>query len=1091
MQGKSLTIKALLDTGAEDDFISNCYLCQQGIKLQEESVHPLVRLRYADGTPAPYYGQLPVKSQITDWDYKTREFHVGYHITDIQSTEYQAILGRRWMRQADTDLVLTAGTWRYRAGTPKVTLERPERFSKTMRNTLTMMVMFRPEADGEPEALPPQYAAYASVFSETEAAELPSEKASHAIPLIDGGTPPHGPLYSLSQNELRVLREYLDKMLGRGWIRPSTSAAGAPVLFVRKADGSLRLCVDYRGLNAITAKNRYLLPRIDELMDRLVGAKYFTKLDLRDAYHRIRIRRGDEWKTAFRTRYGYFEYTVMPFGLCNTPATFQAYINKAMKGILDEFYVVYLDDILIYSQTAEEHERHVNKVLARLQRANLYAKLSKCRFHQAEVRFLGFIVGRNGIRIDPDRVRTVGEWPTPQSYHDIQVFLGFTGYFRRFIHQYGRITKPLSDMLKGMEQGKKKGPFQLTERARDAFEELKSAFNGPPILRHFDPDKQIKVITDASGFAIAGILLQPVDGLQDPRKQADWQPVAFYSRKLTEIEGRYPVHDQELLAIVECFKTWRHYLEGAPQAIRVQSDHENLKYFWSKKVKKLDMRQARWAELLAAYDFEIEYRPGRLNPADAPSRRKDYEPAQKWLDAGLLPTLQRKLGGREDSRGDVDPLSSEDALTEKSRGPELLSLRTLAREAASTETPCGTTSHPLRDAILQAQTRDAYASRIRDSLLSEGGKKESEHTVDDEETSGDQSDRWRVDGGLLWHGEAIYVPPDAALRQEILRVHHNDPWAGHFGQGKTLDLVKRKFYWNRLRTDVEAYVQDCPICQKMKVPRRLPQGKLSSLPVPNGIWQDLTMDFITSLPPSARKGEVFDAILVVVDRYTKAARYLPTTSSINAEELADLFLTEIAYKTGTPRSLVTDRGSLFTSGYWSQFCQGLRIKARLSTAFHPQTDGQTERQNQTLETYLRTYTNFQQSDWVNWLLAAEFAYNNAKNASTGFSPFMAWQGENPIPPGMEEITPTMTNESIESRLRRMANMCRKLEEHLRGAVARQATYYNKRHAPTQFHVDQEVLLSTKNLRSWRPNKKLDIKYEGPFRIVEAVGKQAY
>jgi hypothetical protein len=301
INNKLLTVKALLDTGAEDNFISYHHLCQQGAQFQRESMHPFIRLRYANGTPAPYHGQIAAKSRMTDWNNETREYGVGYHITDLQSTEYQAVLGRRWMKQADTDLVMTAGTWRYRKGVPDVTLERPERFSKTMRNTLTLMVMFRPEPDGEPEALPSQYTAYTSVFSEAEAAELPREKASHAIPLIDGRTPPHGSLYSLSQNELRALREYLDEMLKRGWIRPSTSAAGAPVLFVRKPDGSLRLCVDYRGLNAITVKNRYPLPRIDELMDRLVGARFFTKLDLREAYHRIRIQRGDEWKTAFRT----------------------------------------------------------------------------------------------------------------------------------------------------------------------------------------------------------------------------------------------------------------------------------------------------------------------------------------------------------------------------------------------------------------------------------------------------------------------------------------------------------------------------------------------------------------------------------------------------------------------------------------------------------------------------------------------------------------------------------------------------------------------------------------------------------------------
>jgi hypothetical protein len=334
--------------------------------------------------------------------------------------------------------------------------------------------------EATPEAvdpgLPSQYHQYAKVSSEREASTLPPDRAMHEIRLVNGKTPPYGPLYSMSRTELEALRKYLDEMLRKGWIRESSGPVAAPILFVKRPDGGLRLCVDYRGLNAITIKNRYPLPRIDELMDRISGARFFTKLDLRDAYHRIRIRRGDEWKTAFRTRYGQFEYLVMPFRLTNAPATFQAYINKTMIGILNEFCVVYLDDILIYLNTEEEHVRHVREVLWRLASANLYAKLSKCEFHKTEVKFLGFLVGRDGVRLDPARLSTVSEWPAPHSFHDAQMFLGFTGFFQRFIHAYSRTTTPLTDLLKGTKNGRKTGPFTWTEEAQKAFEELKNAF---------------------------------------------------------------------------------------------------------------------------------------------------------------------------------------------------------------------------------------------------------------------------------------------------------------------------------------------------------------------------------------------------------------------------------------------------------------------------------------------------------------------------------------------------------------------------------------------------------------------------------------
>lgn len=285
------------------------------------------------------------------------------------------------------------------------------------------------------------------------------EGVEHAIDLEPGERPPFRPLYNLSVKELAALREYLEQALKNGWIKRSVSEAGAPILFVPKKDSSLRLCVDYRGLNAITKKNRHPLPLISETLDRLGRATVFSALDLKDAYHRIPIKRGDEWKTAFRTRYGHFEYNVMPFGLTNAPATFQAYINRAMVGLVDVCCVVYLDDILVYSDTREQHVRDLRAVLERLRRFALYASWKKCKFFTDEVAFLGYTVSTAGVSMDRSRVATVEDWPTPTTFREVQIFLGFANFYRRFIKQYAKIVGPLTALSKGAKNGKKIGPL--------------------------------------------------------------------------------------------------------------------------------------------------------------------------------------------------------------------------------------------------------------------------------------------------------------------------------------------------------------------------------------------------------------------------------------------------------------------------------------------------------------------------------------------------------------------------------------------------------------------------------------------------------
>ncbi|UTT96377.1 hypothetical protein NDA17_005203 [Ustilago hordei] len=451
------------------------------------------------------------------------------------------------------------------------------------------------------------------------------------LELIEGGKPPQGPLYLKGPKEMSELRRYLDENLEKGFIRPSKSLARSPVLFIPKKDGGLRLCVDYRGLNEITVKNRAPLPLIEEQLFLPRKARIYTKLDLRAAYNLIQIAKGDEWKTAFGTQLGLYEYLVMPFGLANAPAHFQSFINDIFRDIIGVYVVVYLDDFLIFSDTEEAHVKHVTEVLTRLRSNRLFAKLSKCEFHTKTVEFLGYIIKPMGIEMDPEKVHTVKEWPMPESIHDIQRFLGFANFYQRFIAHFAHIAKPLTSLVKPIEWFKK---FELPEEAQQAFHKLIQAFTSAGVLQHFDYHLPTRLETDASDFAIAGVLKQEHEGR--------WHPVAFYSRKMSSAEKNYEIHDKELLAVVACLTQWRHMLAGLPSQLVILTDHEALKYFKSQRC--ITGQQARWAILLADFDFILQYRPGdKGGEPDALTRRTDMQPAGEEQDHNVRQLLPPRV----------------------------------------------------------------------------------------------------------------------------------------------------------------------------------------------------------------------------------------------------------------------------------------------------------------------------------------------------------------------------------------------------------------------------------------------------------------
>ena len=426
--------------------------------------------------------------------------------------------------------------------------------------------------------VPSEYHKFANVFSKTKAETLPPHRSYDLkINLEEGVQPPVGPIYSLSASEQEALKNFIEENLNTGFIRPTSSLYSVLVLFVKKKDGSLRLCVDFRGLNCISKKDRYPLPLISDLLNSPRKARVFLKIDLHHAYHLVHIANSDEWKTAFRTRYGSFEWSVMPFGLTNAPVAFQQFMNNIFSDLLDACVIIYLDDILIYSNNMSKHHQHMKEVLKRLRKAGLYAKAEKYEFHSESVEYLGYILSSSGLTMSDNKIKIIQDWLEPKKVKDIQSFLGFANFYHQFIFNYSDIVILLTCLTW------KDIPWKFDSSCQDVFNSLKKAFTSAPILTHWIPDAQLIVETDASDYALAAIL-------SVVNKDNEVHPVAFHSCTFTAAELNYDTHDKELLAIFEAFKIWWYYLKGPVYLIDIVMDHKNLEYFSTTKV--LTRRQA-------------------------------------------------------------------------------------------------------------------------------------------------------------------------------------------------------------------------------------------------------------------------------------------------------------------------------------------------------------------------------------------------------------------------------------------------------------------------------------------------------------------
>ncbi|KAI0997510.1 hypothetical protein K3495_g10679 [Podosphaera aphanis] len=832
---------------------------------------------------------------------------------------------------------------------------------------------------------------------------------------------PWGPLYGMSKEELFVLRKTLTELLAKGWIRASSSPGGAPVLLTKKPGGGLRFCVDYRALNAITERDRYPLPLIRETMQMLSGARWLTKVDVRAAFHRLRIADGDEWKTAFRTRFGSFEWLVTPFGLAGAPAAFQRWINMELGELLGVTCSAYVNDVVIFTNgDLKDHWNKVVEVLLRLQKAGLKLDPRKCEFAKKEIKYLGFMVNvEDGVKVDPEKIQAIKSWAILKDVKGVRSFLGFANFYRSFVKDFAGVSAPLQSLTtKGCR-------FQWGEEQQQSFEELKSLFVTAPILAMWDGSRPTILETDSSGWATGGCLLQEQqDGIL--------KPIAYYSKKLSPAECNYDIHDKELLAIIRCLNERRSELLGVANPFLILTDHQNLKYFMTSK---------RLAGKLAGRPDALSRRPQDIpNSTEDPRvKEREFQLIRKdWVgDEGGTGLNTLQLVGSRD--GKIP--KGEDIFEEE----ELQSLWDKGTQVDETFIKIYRT-------LWEDSSQFATSLQLKISRA--------ECTIDRR-------------GALCYRGR-LWIPEYEPLRTAIVQKSHDSHLTGHPGRNGTIAILTGTFFWPGMTSMARRFCKISDVCGRSKVWRTKKQGLLLPLPVPDRSHSELSIDFMTELPAKGKEDPKY--LMVITDRLLKGVT-LEAMTFMNAEECADRFL-QCHYRFhGFPKAITSDRGSNWVGDFWARLCKVTGIEQRLSTAFHPETDGATERMNQEVLAYLRAFISFSQWEWATMLPTAQLAINNRDSSVTKISPFYLTHGYHAEPIQLKTDSGELPKSGNAKKADKFVDRLLEAQDFASAAMAAaQQTMEdqaNRRRAPAiMYRVGDKVWLNLKNIPTPQPKKKL-------------------
>lgn len=940
------------------------------------------------------------------------------------------------------------------------------------------------------------------------------------------------------------VNQEIDRMLDMGIIEPSASPWAAPIVPVRKPDGSIRICSDMRKLNTVILKDQYPLPRIQDCLDSLKGAKYFSTLDATSGFFQLSIHPDDMDKTAITCHKGQFRYTVLPMGLANAPATYQRLMEFVMAGLQYETLLVYMDDCIVHADNFEEHINRLDEALARFKSINLKLSPRKCHLFRLETKFLGHVVSEKGISTNKDKIAAIKDWPVPTNEKEVKSFVSLCSYYRRFVNGFAKIAAPLHKLTQKQEK------FVWTQECQQAFETLKQALITSPTLAYPNTHDPYILDCDASSFAIGSVLSQIQNGIE--------KPIAYYSRVLHKTERNWCVTRRELFSIVESVTHFHQYLYGLPFTVR--TDHSALQ--WLLQFKSPSGQLSRWLDTLSVYDFKIKHRSGSAHQnADGLSRRpcsscthcerrekEDNElgeneehtcrvttRSQKSTGTRTSDIEQRKLptycGLKERTEcggiGNLDPSkhyaeTATDRITEndenldssligvKVRNPRArdnhlvdgeseieLQIHTGGSEDSMItlpeilgEQPNATNPENVNDMenMKEAQIKDPVLGHLYE-WKSENNKpklKDIEHHSINVKQYWHKWNRISMDNGILVMnvadiGKKIVLPQ--CMKEEILSQLHDNPLAGHLGITRTRKRVKARFYWINMNTDVDNWIRKCKACQARKIPQTKYQADMQPI-IADQPFELVSLDIVGPLPET-HDGNKY--CLTVTDHFTRWTEVYPLKKT-TAETVADKFVSEFISRYGLVQRLLTDQGKQFESKLFKKMCELLKIKKIRCSAFHPQCNGKTERFNRTMEDMLSKYISPSQKDWDIYLPLLVSAYNTSTHESTKQTPYnMLFGRESSLPIDLQYETRDTANTSGSDYVSQLREQLNKTHDIARQEMLKSSEKQKKKHDSRsniqRYEVGDNVWLRNKN-KTKGLSPKLQFKYIGPYIITE-------
>lgn len=860
---------------------------------------------------------------------------------------------------------------------------------------------------------------YRSVFSAHDGDLGCTNLISHDIPLLDE-TPVRQRYRRIPPSEYEAVKAHISQLLETRVIRESSSPYASPIVLVKKKDGSLRLCVDYRQLNSKTRKDAFPLPRIEESLDALCGARWFSTLDLASGYNQVPVTEKDKGKTAFCTPFGLFEWNRMPFGLCNAPSTFQRLMERMFGAQHCQSLLLYLDDVVVFSSTVAEQVQRLDAVLARLGQEGLKVKLEKCSFFQPKVSYLGHVISGEGVSTDPHKIEAVANWQRPNHPSELRSFLGFCSYYRRFVEGFAKLAAPLHRLVAELAGSKtKKGSGQSlasawTEEREQSFQALKKKLVTAPVLAYADFSKPFILEVDASHSGLGAVLSQEQAGTV--------RPIAYASRGLRPTERKmdnYSSMKLEFLALKWAMtEKFREYLLG--QKCTVYTDNNPLSHLATAK---LGATEQRWVAQLSAFDYVIKYRSGKSNRnADALSRQ--YLPATGTPER-LVPgtPLPESLQQVSDHRPTVQVTQAAISVLPCTSPSEILVLQ------ESDPTIQEFLAYWRRKRAPDAMERRAV-SKPALALVKQWSRLVEQNGILHRRT-------YRPDGGE----ETLQLVLPLSLQDKVLHQLHQEH--GHQGIERTTELVRQRCYWPGLFEDVKRWCQNCERCQVAKDTKPMARTYMGHLHAfrPN---QVLAIDF-TLLEPS--QGGV-ENVLIMTDIFSKYTQAVPTRDQ-RAETVARVLVNEWFYKFGVPSRIHSDQGRNFESALIQHLCILYGIQKTRTTPYHPAGNGQCERFNRSLHDLLRTLPPTQKRDWPSHLPQVVFAYNTTAHQSTGESPFFLMFGQDPQLPvdfllgRVEEPVTGTVHDWVSEHQARLQRAFEGARERLRVAADRRKTRHDR------------------------------------------------